>query len=107
MLCFDRKYLNNVGVRAEEISGYIHDAGQPTSHFNVLRELGKDSRKVIIDETAPLYYIGEEQKYPPMVFFVSDNDIFCRYEQTMLMIKTLESFGAKENVFSKYYMADT
>lgn len=52
MLCFDKRYFNKVGMEPTDIAAYIHDAGQPTSHFNVLKELGKDSRRVIVDETA-------------------------------------------------------
>lgn len=95
MLCFDKKYLQSVGLSNDDIAGYWHDAGQPTSHFNVLKYSGKDSRRVIVDETAPLYFIGLEEKYPYMRFTVSDNDMFARYEQTMLMLKTLEHFGYK------------
>lgn len=102
MLCFDDKYLNAVGLKPTDIDGYIHDAGQPTAHFNVLRERGIDSRRLIIDETAPLYFIGTAEKYSPMLFIVSDNDIFARYEQIMLTIKTLEHFGHKDNVYLKY-----
>ena len=98
MLCFDPKYLQNVGLQPTDIAGYIPDAGQPTSHFNVLKELGKDSRRVIVDETAPIYFVGTSESYQPMLFIVSDNDMFARYEQTMLMVKTLEHFGHKDNV---------
>lgn len=99
MLCFNPKYLQDAGVEPSEIAGYIHDAGQPTSHFNVLKELGKDSKRVIVDQTAPIYFVGTSESYPPMLFIVSDNDMFARYEQTMLMIKTLEHFGHKDNVY--------
>ena len=99
MLCFDERYLKEVGVQPTEIAGYIHDAGQPTSHFNVLRELGKDSRRLIVDETAPMYFVGLQENYPPMLFIVSDNDMFARYEQTMLMVKTLEHFGHNDSVY--------
>lgn len=93
MLCFDRRYLAAEGIDNSLISGYFHDAGQPTSHFNVLRERGIDTKRVIVDETAPLYYIGAEKNYPPMRFIVSDNDMPSRYEQTMLILSTLSSFG--------------
>ncbi len=93
MLCFDRRYLSKVGLDNSVIAGYFHDAGQPTAHFSVLKYSGIDPRRVIIDETAPLYYIGAEQTYPPMRFIVSDNDIACRYEQTMLVLSALSSFG--------------
>lgn len=95
MLCFDRRYLANVGLDNSVISGYFHDAGQPTAHFNVLKYADIDSRRIIVDETAPLYYIGLEKEYPPMRFIVSDNDMKNRYEQTMLMLSTLSHFGYK------------
>ena len=93
MLCFDKSYLADVGLSNSDIAGYFHDAGQPTSHFRVLKEKDIDSRKVIVDRTAPLYFVGEEVSYPPMRFIVSDNDMENRYEQTMLMISTMRHFG--------------
>ena len=99
MLCFDERYLNAVGLKPTDINGYIHDAGQPTSHFNVLKEQGKDSRRLIVDETAPMYFVGTQEVYSPMMFVVSDNDLFGRYEQTMLMINVLAHFGHSEKVF--------
>lgn len=93
MLCFDKRYLNAVGMSPLDIVGWIHDAGQPTSHFNVLKELGKDFRRVIVDETAPLYFVGVDEAYSPMRFILATQDMFCRREQTMLTMKTLEHFG--------------
>jgi len=99
MLCFDERFLSAVDIKPTDIAAYIHDAGQPTSHFNVLKEFGKDGRRLIVDETAPMYFVGEAEKYAPMLFIVSDNDMFGRYEQTILMINTLKHFGHTENVF--------
>ncbi len=95
MLCFDPKYLHAVGMEPTEIAGWFHDAGQPTKHFNVLKYSGEDSRRVIVDETAPLFHIGTQKKHSPMRFIVSDNDMECRYEQTMLMLATMKHFGYK------------
>lgn len=92
MLCFDKRYLEGVGLNNSAVTGYFHDAGQPTAHFNVLKYRGIDSRRIIVDETAPLYYIGLEKEYPPMRFVVSDNDMKNRYEQTMLVLSTLSHF---------------
>ncbi len=97
MLCFDGKYLAPYKIPEGTIKGYIHDAGQPTVHFNVLRERGVDSRRVIIDEAAPLYHIGKAKEYPPMIFFVADNDMENRYEQTKLTLSTLKHFGYDES----------
>ena len=93
MLCFDERYLARVGMKPTDISGYIHDAGQPTAHYNVLKSRGIDPKRVIVDEIAPLYFVGMAEKYSPMLFIVSDNDMVGRYEQTMLMVKTLCHFG--------------
>ena len=93
MLCFDKRWLGKVNMSPNDFAGFIHDAGQPTKHFNVLREHGQDSRKIIVDETAPLYYIGDAPEYPPMYFIVSDNDIKNRYEQTQVVLGTLRHFG--------------
>lgn len=92
MLCFDEKYLKQVGIDADSISGYVFNAGQPTAHFNVLKEHGMDYRRVVVDERAPIYHICAERKYPPMQIFVADSDMPARYEQTMLLMATLKHF---------------
>lgn len=93
MLCFDKRWLAPYKLPANAVTGYFHDAGQPTTHFNVLRERGIDSRRVIVDDAAPLYHIGDAAEYPPMHFIVSDNDMANRYEQTMLVLGTLKHLG--------------
>lgn len=94
MLCFDEKYLSKHNIKPTDLAGFYHDAGQPTSHFNVLKFSGLDSRRVIIDETAPLYFIGHNgNDCPPMHILVSDQDMENRYEQTMLVLSTLKHFG--------------
>lgn len=98
MLCFDKRYLARHGIAPMDIAGFIHDAGQPTCHFNVLRERGIDTRRVIVDESAPLYHIGVDETYPPMLIIVSDNDKQNRYEQTLLLVSTLKHFGHTEKV---------
>ena len=79
MLCFDDSWLSAHRIKPSDIAGYLHDAGQPTCHFNVLRERGLDSRRVIIDEASPLYHIDDNRSYPPMHIIVSDNDMQNRY----------------------------
>lgn len=101
MLCFDKTWLSKHEIKSIDIAGFIHDAGQPTCHFNVLRERGIDTRRIIIDDSAPLYHIGEDEQYPPMLIIVSDDDIQNRYEQTMLMLSTLKHFGHSEKVHLK------
>lgn len=98
MLCFDKKYLAAHNIDADSLSGYIMDAGQPTVHFNVLAERKLDTRRVIIDEAAPIYHICAERKYPPLKIIVSDNDMPNRYEQNRLMVSTLKHFNSAEKI---------
>lgn len=93
MLCFDKKYLTAHGIDPLQIKGWFHDAGQPTAHFTALKYSGRDERRVIVDESAPLYHIGTQEKHSPMRFIVSDNDMENRYEQTMLVLSTMKHFG--------------
>ena len=99
MLCFDKQWLNAVGLNPTDIAGYIHNAGQPTTHFKLLMEDGLDHRRIIVDERSPMYFVGTEENYSPMLFLVSTNDIPCRYEQTMVMVKLLDDFGHKDKAF--------
>lgn len=97
MLCFDKKYLKKHGIDSGEITGYVFNSAQPTTHFNVLRERGKDTRSVVIDEAAPIYHIAENPNAAPMLILVSDNDIPNRLEQTNLFCNTLRQFGYDDN----------
>lgn len=96
MLCFDHQYLKNAGVDPADISGYVFDAGQPTTHFSVLSERGINSKRQIIDDAAPIYHIDAAQNYPPMLILVADRDMANRYEQTQLMIDTLKWNGHED-----------
>ena len=104
MLCFDGRWLKPYGILPTEIKAWLHVAGQPTCHFNYLKyDKRLDSRRVIIDETAPLYHIGEAQSYSPMLFTVSDNDMKNRYEQTLLVMSTLKHFGHEDKIELKIF----
>lgn len=97
MLCFDKQYLGKHGIDSNSYAGYIFDSAQPTTHFNILRERGFDTRKVVIDEAAPIYHICENPDAPRMMIFVSDNDMPNRLEQTNLFYSTLIHFGYNYN----------
>ena len=96
MLCFDGRWYAECGDLPVPVVGYFHDAGQPTCHFNVLRERGIDRRRLIVDDSAPLFHIGTAAEYPPMMLVVSDDDMKNRLEQTQLVLSTLRHFGYDE-----------
>lgn len=95
MLCFAKQYLNEAGVSHDKISGWIFDAGQPTSHFQVLIERGMDGRSVRIDEDAPLWHITESfanQQTVPILIIAADHDMVNRLEQNVVLKTALEHF---------------
>lgn len=96
MLCFDGTYLAQEGINPREIDGYLHASGQPTTHFNVLRYRGQDSRQVVIDEAAPIYHISEQG--PPMLIVMAENDMENRKEQNELLLSTLKHFRYENQV---------
>ncbi len=91
MLCMDHRYLEAVGVKQEQIKAYISDSAQQFCHFNVLRELGFDSRLERIDEHAPIYFIREGLKIRPLLMFYYTDDMKCRPEETRLMYATMKN----------------
>ena len=100
MLCFDRKYLTVCGVDFSKIAGFVFNAGQPTTHFNILRERGMNPLKCVVDEAAPLYHIDEYNNQPPMLIFCADNDMVNRYELIQLLIGTLKCMNyPAENIY--------
>ncbi len=108
MLCFDDKYLAAHGLKPTDFAGFVHDAGQPTAHFNVLtKDMGLDSRRIIVDETAPLYYVGLAESYPPMYIIWSDNDMKNRPEQSVLLLSTLDHFKYDQSKIKTTLMSGT
>ena len=96
MLCFDKQWLGKHGVSPLDINGFIHDAPQLTTHFSVLQEKGLANNRVIIDESAPLFFVGTEKEYTRMLFINATNDAATRLSQTKLMVTALRNLGHSE-----------
>lgn len=99
MLHFQPEFLKENDIEENQIDGYIFDAGQPTVHYNILRERGIDPGAVRIDEAAPIYYlVGEhaQVKKQSFLIMVSDNDIPGRREQNELLIQTMRTHQYEE-----------
>jgi hypothetical protein len=97
---FDHSYLGKYGIDPNSINGWIFDAGQPTVHFNVLRERGLETRLIRVDQAAPIYYIDHDMasaNQSRLLFIVAENDIANRLEQTKLMLKAMEQFSYDMN----------
>lgn len=99
MLCLNGAYLRNENIPSGVIEGWIIDSAQTTAHFNVIaRELGADSRKQMINEFAPLYFVDENTSFSKMLLICYENDMPCRPEQNELFLKAILSFKADADV---------
>ena len=84
MLALDRRYFEAAGVDRGRISGYLSDSAQMTTHYNVLRERGFDTRLERIDEAAPLYHLNAGSAIESLLLIYYSEDIPCRPEQNRL-----------------------
>lgn len=102
MLCFNKEYLESVDVKTSNVSYWISDAAQPTSHFNILKyEKGLSPLLQRIDETAPLYYVDENTKFSHLLLMAYQQDLPNRVEQNQLLVSTLKSFNESADVTLK------
>lgn len=100
MLCFDKSWLSKCELFPKDIDGFILDSPQLTSHYSRLKEKGYAYSRVIIDEAAPLYYVGTEKEYPPMLFINAENDSPTRLSQAKLAVTALKNLGHGDKVQS-------
>jgi len=99
MLCLNKEYLKEVGINPNDISGYVSDAGQPTTHFHILEmEEGLDSRLQRIDEKAPLYYVNKDTSFKALLLITYTHDLENRLEQNKLLMSTIKTFNKGNNV---------
>jgi len=95
MLYFAKHFLESAGVEPSIIDGCIFNAGQPMSHYRVLKERGIDSRCVRVDDAAPLWYISESfegKRTVPLLIVAADQDMVNRLEQNVVLKTALEHF---------------
>lgn len=102
MLCLDKDYLEDLGVDNKDICGWVSDAGQPTSHFNILKyEKGLDPLLQRIDENAPLYHVSKNTRFSSILLMVYENDLPNRLEQNQLLVSSIKNYNDKANIVLK------
>ncbi len=98
MLAFDRRYLAARGLEPEALRGFIFDAGQPTTHYELLSRRGFDPRRIVVDEAAPLYHISDARPGRPLLVLTAEFDMPARVEQNALMRRVLLNYGYPESM---------
>lgn len=109
MLFFDEHYLGAHNISVRDIDGWFFDAGQPTTHFNILaKERGIDPVAIRVDEAAPIYFVDrpyEDTETLPYLHFVwSEFDMTARPEQSALMVRMLRHYGYPQNKLTQTFM---
>jgi acetyl esterase/lipase len=96
----DKRYLNKYGVSAEKIAGLMPISGQTVTHSTIRRERGIPNGKIIVDEFAPLYYIGEVKT--PFLCICADNDIPLRTDENKFFIAALKAAGDSKSKYREF-----
>ena len=99
MLCFNHEYLDSVGIKNSDIAGWISDAAQTTSHFNILKiEQGINPWVQRIDKTAPIYYVDEKVNFSHILLMAYEEDLPSRVEQNKLLVSTVKNFNKDADI---------
>lgn len=94
MLCLNKEYLKVVGIDNKDIVAWISDAGQPTTHFNILKyERGLDPLLQRVDEAAPLYYVNKDTYFSHLLLLTYECDLPNRLEQNKLLMSSIKTFN--------------
>ena len=99
MLCLNKEYLKEFGIDNKEIVGWISDAGQPTTHFNILKyERDLDPLLQRVDEAAPLYYVNKDTDFSHLLLLSYEYDLPNRLEQNKLLMSSIKTFNKEADV---------
>ncbi len=94
MLCLNKEYLKETGIDNKDIVGWISDAGQSTTHFNILKyERGLDPLLQRVDEAAPLYFVNKETYFSHLLLMTYECDLPNRLEQNKLLMSVIKTFN--------------
>ena len=94
MLCLNKEYLKEVGIDNKDIVAWISDAGQPTTHFNILKyERDLDPLLQRVDEAAPLYYVNKDTYFSHLLLLTYECDLPNRLEQNKLLMSSIKTFN--------------
>ena len=93
MIGFDKSYLANHNLDADQIAGLIPFSGHTITHFTVRAERGIDGQQPIIDEMAPLYHVRKD--CPPTLLITGDRELemLGRYEENAYFWRMLQVVG--------------
>jgi acetyl esterase/lipase len=97
MIALDDQYLGRYGLSPRSISGIIPVSGQMNSHSTVREERDIPVTQVVIDESAPVFFVGNEA--PPCLLFCAEKDTQDFIDQNQRFHDALRSAGNGDVAF--------
>jgi len=108
MLYFCPVYMREFIMSPDLFDGFIFDAGQATTHFNVLNERCVDPRAVRIDKAAPIYYLDSPpspaEKRPPVLMVTAEKELRGIGAENDLLEASMLEFGYCEDKIQRVVM---
>ncbi len=93
MVGLDKHYLGKYDINANDIALLVPFSGHTVTHFTVREERGIPGTQAIVDEYAPLYFVGPDT--PPIVLITGDRELemLGRYEETAYFWRMMKVAG--------------
>jgi acetyl esterase/lipase len=96
MVGLDKHYLKEYGIDAGQIAALIPFSGHTITHFIIRDERGIRGTQPVVDEFAPLYFVGPDA--PPLHLITGDRDLemLGRYEENAYMWRMMKVAGHQQ-----------
>ena len=93
MVGLDPSRLAKYDVKPSAIAGLIPLSGHTITHFTAREERGIDGTQPVVDELAPLTYVGPET--PPLLLITGDRELelLGRYEENAYFWRMMQLVG--------------
>jgi acetyl esterase/lipase len=95
MLAMDSKYLDEAGVKPQQLAGFIPMSARLMTHYVVAGERGLGRNAITADEAAPIRHI--RKNHPPLLLLVGENDAPARLEENRYFHAALTKIAGSDN----------
>lgn len=93
MVGMDKRWLAKYNIDANQIAGLLPLSPQVITHYKIRKERGIEDIQPVIDEFAPIYYVGNG--LPPIVLITGDRELemLGRYEENAYFERMMKLTG--------------
>lgn len=98
MIGFDKRWLEEEGIDADDIAGLIPFSGHTITHFTARKEVGVGEKQALVNDLAPLYHARGDA--PPTLLISGDRELemLGRYEENAYFWRMLKVNGHPDAV---------